>query len=78
MSAALSHASKVMLKILQARLQQHVNCELPDVQAGFNILIFLYLEYTHIFFLNFLEQMDSNSILSDKIHLVALPLIYIL
>ena len=27
--------SKVMLKILQARLQQHVNCELPDVQAGF-------------------------------------------
>ena len=31
----LSHASKVMLKILQARLQQYVNCELPDVQAGF-------------------------------------------
>ena len=31
----ISHASKVMLKILQARLQQHVNCELPDVQAGF-------------------------------------------
>ena len=30
-----SHASKVMLKILQARLQQHVNRELPDVQAGF-------------------------------------------
>ena len=29
-----SHASKVMLKILQARLQQYVNCELPDVQAG--------------------------------------------
>ena len=29
------HASKVMLKILQARLQQHMNCELPDVQAGF-------------------------------------------
>ena len=29
------HASKVMLKILQARLQQCVNCELPDVQAGF-------------------------------------------
>ena len=27
--------SKVMLKILQARLQQYVNCELPDVQAGF-------------------------------------------
>ena len=31
----ISHASKEMLKILQARLQQHVNCELPDVQAGF-------------------------------------------
>ena len=31
----ISHASKVMLKILQARLQQYVNCELPDVQVGF-------------------------------------------
>ena len=31
----LSHASRVMLKILQARLQEYVNCELPDVQAGF-------------------------------------------
>ena len=31
----MSHASKVMLKILQARLQQYVNQELPDVQAGF-------------------------------------------
>ena len=31
----ISNASKVMLKILQARLQQYVNCELPDVQAGF-------------------------------------------
>ena len=30
-----SHTSKVWLKILQARLQQYVNCELPDVQAGF-------------------------------------------
>ena len=30
-----SHASKVMLKILQARLQQYVNCERPDVKAGF-------------------------------------------
>ena len=30
-----SHASKVILKILQARLQQYVNCELPDVQTGF-------------------------------------------
>ena len=30
-----SHASEVMLKILQARLQQYMNCELPDIQAGF-------------------------------------------
>ena len=34
-TALISHTSKVMLKILQARLQQYVNCELPDVQAGF-------------------------------------------
>ena len=33
--ALFSHASKVMLKILQARLQQYVNCEFPDIQAGF-------------------------------------------
>ena len=33
--ALISHASKVMLKILWARLQQYVNCEFPDVQAGF-------------------------------------------
>ena len=33
--ALISHTSKVMLKILQARLQQYVNCELPDDQAGF-------------------------------------------
>ena len=31
----ISHASKVVLKILQARLQQYVNCEFPDVEAGF-------------------------------------------
>ena len=30
----ISHASKIMLKFLQARLQQYVNCELPDAQAG--------------------------------------------
>ena len=34
-TALVSHPSKVMLKILQARLQQYVNRELPDVQAGF-------------------------------------------
>ena len=33
--ALISHASKVMLKIFQARLQQYKNCELPDVRAGF-------------------------------------------
>ena len=33
--ALISHASKIMLKILQARLQQYVNRELPNVQAGF-------------------------------------------
>ena len=33
--ALISHLSKVLLKILQARLQQYVNCELSDVQAGF-------------------------------------------
>ena len=33
--ALISHTSKVMLKILQARLQQYVSCELSDVQAGF-------------------------------------------
>ena len=33
--ALLSHTSKVMLKILQDRLQHYVNCELPDIQAGF-------------------------------------------
>ena len=34
-TALISHGSKVMLKILQARLQQYMNFELPDVQAGF-------------------------------------------
>ena len=33
--ALISHTSKVMLKILQVRFQQYMNCELPDVQAGF-------------------------------------------
>ena len=33
--ALISHANKVMLKVLQARLQQYMNCELPDVQAGY-------------------------------------------
>ena len=33
--ALISHASKLVFKIIQSRLQQYVNCELPDVQAGF-------------------------------------------
>ena len=33
--APISHASKVMFKVLQARLQKYVNCKLPDIQAGF-------------------------------------------
>ena len=33
--ALISHTSKVMVKVLQARLQQYLNCELPDAQAGF-------------------------------------------
>ena len=58
--ALISHASKVMLKILQARLQQYVNCELPDVQAGFiagACLIILWVicfGTTHFNFLNFI------------------------
>ena len=57
--APISHASKVMLKILQARLQGYVNCELPDVQAGFrkgrgtrdqiaNIHCFLFLLFWNV------------------------------
>ena len=34
-NSLITHASKVMLKMLQCRLQQYMNCELPDVQAGF-------------------------------------------
>ena len=40
--ALISHASKVMLKIVQARLQYYVNCKLPDVQAGFILFIYLF------------------------------------
>ena len=41
-----------MLKILQARLQQYVNHELPDVQAGF-IFLFIFFFFNLILFLNF-------------------------
>ena len=54
--ALISHASKVMLKILQARIQQYVNHELPDVQAGFILFyffkIYLFL-FIYLFILNF-------------------------
>ena len=47
--ALISHSSKVMLKILQAKLQQYVNCELPDVQAGF-ILFYLFYFFFLFYF----------------------------
>ena len=50
--ALISHASKVMLKILQARLQQYVNRELPHVQTGFrkgrgNVVAMHFWKQTH-------------------------------
>ena len=47
--ALISHANKVMLKILQARLQQYVNDELPDVQASF---MFYFFFTEKVFFFN--------------------------
>jgi len=50
--ALISHANKVMLKILQARLQQHVNHELPEVQAGFEFqknIYFCFIDYAKAF-----------------------------
>ena len=49
----ISHASKVMLKILQARLQQYVNHELPDVQADFIFFLRFKMFYFLFFILNF-------------------------
>ena len=46
-TALISHTDKVMLKILQARLQQYVNCELPDVQAENIIHVYIYLYLLH-------------------------------
>ena len=58
----ISHASKVMLKILQARLQQYVNRELPDVQAGFILLLLLLflLAPSVIFFFIYFYQLEAN------------------
>ena len=62
--AFISHSSKVMLKILQVRLQQYLNHEVPDVQAGFILffffpfrffflILFLFYFFYFILFLNF-------------------------
>ena len=48
--ALISHASKVMLKILQARLQQYVKCELPDVQAGFFIFFYFLKNFILLYY----------------------------
>ena len=73
--ALISHASKVMLKILQARLQQYMNCELPDVQVGFrkgketrdqiaNICWIIakareFQKNIYIFFIDYVKSFDS-------------------
>ena len=73
--ALISHASKVMLKILQARLQQYVNHELPDVQTGFrkgrgirdqisNILLIIekveeFQKNIYFCFIDYAESFDS-------------------
>ena len=49
-NALISQASKVLLKLLQARLQQYMNCELPDVQAGFIYLFILIFIFTLFYF----------------------------
>ena len=50
-TALISHASKVMFKILQARLQQYVNRDLSDVQAGFIfIYLFIFCSRYHLFY----------------------------
>ena len=70
--ALISHASKVMLKILQARLQQYMNQELPDVQAGFrkgrrtrNQIANICWVIDHLVFDMFLNQEFSTVIYSD-------------
>ena len=79
--ALISHPSKVMFKILQARLQQYVNHELPDVQAGFqNFPQFVVIHTVKCFsvvnkaevdvFLEFLcffyDPMDVGNLISDS------------
>ena len=73
--ALISHASKAMFKILQARLQQYVNCEPPDVQTGFrkgrgirdqisNILLIIekveeFQKNIYFCFIDYAESFDS-------------------
>ena len=53
--ALISHTSQVMLQILQARLKQYVNHELPDVQAGF-IFYFIFKLYNIVLVLSYIEM----------------------
>ena len=63
----ISHASKVMLKILQARLQQYMNLELPDVQAGFILFyLFIYLFFKFYLFIYFLNFKIFNSYMRSQ------------
>ena len=64
--ALISHASKVMLQILQARLEQYVNQELPDVQAGFRKAGFMPLFWPNIFLVAFLEKAVCNRVSREK------------
>ena len=64
--ALISHASNVMLKIPQARLQQYVNQELPDVQAGFRKAGFMPLFWPNIFLVAFLEKAVCNRVSREK------------
>ena len=62
--ALISHASKVMLKILQARLQQYVSPELPDVQAG----IFIFHLFHHMTLTVGFKKIESKKYLVHRAH----------
>ena len=63
--ALISHASKIMLKILQARLQQYVNQELPDVQAGFRKGIGTRDQIANIHWI--IEKASESSVMSNSL-----------
>ena len=68
--ALISNASKVMLKILQARLQQYMNCELRDVQAGFRKgRMTSYLALV-------IDKRTSGHSIQSQLNQIPLPLIY--